>query len=239
MDTLYWTPPEDAAAAARLPGREKVLAQRLAEIAARFARVKIASSLAAEDMVLTDAAVRLNLPFEIFTLNTGFLNAETEALLPAARRFWHREIAEYRPQTQAVDDYLRDFGKYAFYESVELRRRCCHIRKIEPLNRALAGADAWLSGQRRSQSVTRADLAFAENDSARGIAKFNPLFDWEESEVWAYVRAHEIPVNALYFQGYSSIGCAPCSRPIRAGEDIRAGRWWWEASDKKECGLHK
>ena len=120
-----------------------------------------------------------------------------------------------------------------------MRRRCCEIRKIEPLNRALADADAWLTGQRREQSVTRSGLDFAEQDSERGIAKYNPIFDWTEAEVWAYVQSRGLPFNGLYRQGYPSIGCAPCTMPVKEGDDIRAGRWWWESRDSKECGLHK
>ena len=125
------------------------------------------------------------------------------------------------------------------YESIELRKQCCYIRKVEPLNRALAAAPAWLTGQRRSQSVTRGDLPFEETDHARGIAKFNPIFDWQDDDVWAYAQTADLPLNALYNQGYPSIGCEPCTRPVKWDEDIRAGRWWWESKDSKECGLHK
>lgn len=234
-----WTPPHDTAAMTRLPALTTALDARLRDIAAQFSRVKLASSLAVEDMVITDAIVRLKLPFEVFTLNTGRLNAETTALLPTALKRWHLAITEYRPQTAAVADYVREHGKNAFYDSVALRRECCHIRKIEPLNRALADADAWITGQRREQSATRTELALAERDNTRGIAKFNPIFDWHETDVWAYAGQHELPINALYRQGYPSIGCEPCTKPVKAGEDIRAGRWWWESRDSKECGLHK
>ncbi|WP_037585429.1 phosphoadenylyl-sulfate reductase [Stenoxybacter acetivorans] len=234
-----WTPPHDAAAVARLPDLIKSLNTRLCGIAARFTRVKLASSLAAEDMVITDAIVRLKLPFEIFTLNTGKLNAEIVALLSVAKQHWGLTIVEYMPEAAVAAQYVREYGENAFYDSVALRRLCCHIRKIEPLNRALADADAWLSGQRREQSDTRAELGLAEHDSARDIAKFNPIFDWHETDVWAYAEQYDLPINALYHQGYPSIGCEPCTKPVKAGEDIRAGRWWWESRDSKECGLHK
>ena len=135
--------------------------------------------------------------------------------------------------------YEEEKGKFAFYESVELRRECCHIRKIEPLNRAIQGADAWLTGQRREQSATRTVLPFAEQDQSRGIDKYNPIFDWSETDVWAYILANNVPYNDLYHQGFPSIGCEPCTRQVKQGEDIRAGRWWWESKDSKECGLHK
>lgn len=234
-----WTPPHDAAAAQRLPELTAALEERLRDIAARFSRVKLASSLAVEDMVITDAVVRLGLPFEVFTLDTGLLNAETLALPAAAKKRWQLDIAVYAPDAAEADAFVREHGKTAFYDSVALRRECCRIRKIKPLNRALADADAWLTGQRREQSATRTELVFEETDTARGIAKFNPIADWHETDVWAYVELHDLPVNALYGQGYPSIGCEPCTRPVKAGEDIRAGRWWWESSDSKECGLHK
>ncbi len=234
-----WTPPHNAAATARLPALTQALDDRLLDIATRFLRVKLASSLAVEDMVITDAIARLSLPFEVFTLNTGRLNAETLALLPASRLRWSIAIKEYVPHAEAVDEYVASHGENAFYDSVDLRRACCRIRKIEPLNRALADADAWLTGQRREQSATRTELTWEEQDKARGIAKFNPIFDWHETDVWAYVEQHDLPINALYREGYPSIGCEPCTKAVKAGEDIRAGRWWWESRDSKECGLHK
>ena len=134
--------------------------------------------------------------------------------------------------------YVKEHGLNAFYESVDLRKRCCHIRKVEPLARALTGRDAWITGLRRSQSVTRTDLPLREHDTVHGIPKFNPLADWSEAEVWACIRARAVPYNALHDRGYPSIGCEPCTRAIRPGEDVRAGRWWWESSNAKECGLH-
>ncbi|WP_084493528.1 phosphoadenylyl-sulfate reductase [Brackiella oedipodis] len=217
----------------------RTLEQRLVSIAERFETVKLASSLAVEDMVLTDCIAKLKLPIQIFTLNTGMLNAETVALIEQVHAHWQIHLQQYTPDPAAVEQYIQAHGKYAFYESVDLRRECCRIRKIEPLNRALQHADAWLTGQRREQSVTRTELAFEEFDKGHQIAKFNPLFDWSEAAVWAYVQTHDLPINHLYYQGYPSIGCEPCTRPVKLHEDIRAGRWWWENQDTKECGLHR
>ena len=156
-----------------------------------------------------------------------------------AQRYPDLDFCCYTPLSDDVAAYVAQHGENAFYESVALRRECCRIRKIEPLNRALADADAWLTGQRLEQSVTRSTLPFAETDTARGIAKYNPIFDWSEHVVWAFVLHNGIPYHGLYRQGYPSIGCEPCTMPVKAGQDIRAGRWWWESRDSKECGLHK
>ncbi len=207
-------------------------------ISARHAKVKFASSLAAEDMVLTHAILSRSAAIGIFSLNTGRLHVETVGMIDRVRERYGYEIEQFHPQPQAVDAYVAEHGLNAFYESVELRKRCCEIRKVEPLNRALAGVDAWVTGQRREQSVTRAELGEEEHDAARGVAKYNPLADWTEAEVWAYLRKNEVPVNPLHARGYPSIGCEPCTRAIRPGEDSRAGRWWWESRDTKECGLH-
>jgi phosphoadenosine phosphosulfate reductase len=201
-------------------------------------KVKLASSLAAEDMVLTHAILSRGAAIGIFSLNTGRLHAETLDMLVRVRERYGYEIEQLHPQQRAVDAYVAEHGLNAFYESVELRKRCCEIRKVEPLNRALLGVDAWVTGQRREQSVTRAELHEQEEDAARGIAKYNPLADWSEAEVWTYLKQHDVPVNPLHARGYPSIGCEPCTRAIRAGEDSRAGRWWWESRDTKECGLH-
>lgn len=218
--------------------RAATLDERLAEIAARHRHLRFASSLAAEDMVLTHAIFSRRLPITVFTLDTGRLHAETIGMLDTIAERYGRRVEVYRPSAEAVDDFVARHGLNAFYESVEMRKLCCAIRKVEPLERALAGADGWLTGQRREQSVTRTELALAERDVQRGIAKYNPLFDWSEPEVWAYLQREEVPVNPLHARGYPSIGCEPCTRAVRAGEDSRAGRWWWESRDTKECGLH-
>lgn len=235
----FWTPPCDPAAVQAVAAAEVVLAQRLQNIGARFGHVALASSLAAEDMVLTDLIARERLPMRIFTLNTGALHSETLAMVRQIRERYGIEIEEFLPDTQAVAQFEAEHGRAAMYESLALRRECCRLRKSLPLARALAGADAWLTGQRREQSATRADLPFEEFDHGHGLAKFNPLFDWSEALVWAYIDAHQVPVNALYAAGYPSIGCEPCTKPVRAGDDIRSGRWWWESQESKECGLHK
>ena len=233
----FWKIPEiTEAERQRLPALAAELEQRLQTVAARFPQAAFASSLAVEDMVITDAICRLKLPLRIITLNTGKLNPETEALIATTEARYQTRLEVFAPDKEAAAAFEREFGVTAMYDSVELRRRCCHIRKIEPLNRALKNAPAWLTGQRRSQSDTRSELNFEELDRSRNIAKFNPIFDWEENDVWAYAEAHGVPLNELYHQGYPSIGCEPCTRPVKEGENIRAGRWWWES---KECGLHK
>jgi len=231
-------------AAARV-SQEHGLAAKIAEldtfldaIAQRHTAVKLASSLAAEDMVLTHAILSRKLGIGIFSLNTGRLHAETLGMLDKVEARYGYEIEQLHPQREAVAEYVASQGVNAFYESVDLRKRCCEIRKVEPLNRALAGVQAWVTGQRREQSVTRAELHLEEQDVARGIAKYNPLADWSEADVWAYLSAFNVPVNPLHARGYPSIGCEPCTRAVRPGEDSRAGRWWWESRESKECGLH-
>jgi phosphoadenosine phosphosulfate reductase len=206
--------------------------------AAALGETALASSLSAEDMVLADIIVSENLPISIFTLETGRLAPETLEMISRTQAHFGVPLDVYKPDPAAVAAYVREFGRDAFYESVELRKACCGIRKVEPLKRALAGKAAWVTGQRRSQGVTRTGLAEREHDAAHGIAKFNPLADWSWDEVLAYVEARGVPINPLHARGYPSIGCDPCTRAVRPGEDPRAGRWWWEHSDSKECGLH-
>jgi phosphoadenosine phosphosulfate reductase len=210
----------------------------LDRVATGFSPAVFASSLALEDMVLTDLILKAQLPIDIFSLDTGRLHPETLAVLDAVKATYGYAIAVYRPDAAAVEAYVSAKGPDAFYDSVELRRECCHIRKVEPLGRALAGKRAWLTGQRRAQSATRSDLAVQEDDPAHGMVKFNPLADWSEEDVWNYIRSNNVPYNVLHDQGFPSIGCAPCTRAVRPGEDIRAGRWWWENPESKECGLH-
>jgi phosphoadenosine phosphosulfate reductase len=210
----------------------------LARIVRDFTPAVFASSLAAEDMVLTDLILRAKLPIGIFSLETGRLHKETLAVLDAVKATYGYEISLYRPQTEAVDAYVASNGLNAFYDSIEMRRECCRIRKVEPLGRALAGNQAWITGQRRAQSATRSDLRVEEDDPAHFMTKFNPLADWSEENVWEYLRANKVPYNALHDRGYPSIGCEPCTRAIQPGEDVRAGRWWWENPESKECGLH-
>lgn len=237
----FWQIPQPTATDfAALAEKEQLLAQRIHEIANRHQHAKFASSLAVEDMVITDVIAKSKAKITVFTLETGRLNPETLALADTVKKTYpDLDFRLFRPDPVAVEKYDREKGRFAFYESVELRRECCFIRKIEPLNRALADADAWLTGQRREQSVTRTELEFHEWDQSRGIDKYNPIFDWREMDVWAYILKYDIPYNELYKQGYPSIGCEPCTKQVKAGEDIRAGRWWWENKDSKECGLHK
>jgi phosphoadenosine phosphosulfate reductase len=194
--------------------------------------------MSAEDMVLTDVIARAGLPIGIFVLDTGRLHADTLLLIEETRKHYAIDVAVYYPDPDAVSGYVNAHGRDGFYDGIDLRKRCCEIRKVEPLSRALAGKRAWITGQRREHSAGRARLPEHESDSLHGLEKFNPLAAWSEDEVWSYIRDHRVPYNRLYDQGYRSIGCAPCSRPVMPGEDVRAGRWWWEQAEHRECGLH-
>jgi phosphoadenosine phosphosulfate reductase len=196
------------------------------------------TSFGAEDMVVLDLIRRHALPISIFTLDTGRLPEETYTLMQEAEQRYGKCVANFFPDAQAVQKLVAANGINGFYESVENRKACCAVRKLEPLGRALAGKRAWVTGLRAQQSVTRAALASRESDAERGLEKFNPLADWSEADVWAYIRANDVPYNALHDRFYPSIGCAPCTRAITPGEDLRAGRWWWENPENKECGLH-
>jgi phosphoadenosine phosphosulfate reductase len=211
----------------------------LERVVEEHAPVVFASSLGAEDMVLTDLIAEHALPIEIFTLDTGRLPGETYALLDQLRARYGIAVRVQYPDTRAIERYVAANGINAFYASVELRQACCAVRKTEPLARALAGKGAWITGLRRSQGITRTNISIEENDVVHGIPKINPLADWSEGEVWDYIRTNRVPYNALHDRGYPSIGCAPCTRAIEPGEDVRAGRWWWEHADDKECGLHR
>lgn len=212
--------------------------QTLRRIEAEFSPAVFASSLAAEDMVLTDLILNNRLNIEIFSLQTGRLHAETLGMIDQVKTHYGKQISLFLPEENAVNDYVTQYGLNAFYDSVDLRKECCRIRKVEPLNRALAGKAAWITGQRKAQAATRTELAIQEDDVAHGMQKFNPLTDWSEDDVWHYIRSNEVPYNPLHDKGYPSIGCEPCTRAIQAGEDVRAGRWWWENPESKECGLH-
>ena len=196
-----------------------------------------ASSLGAEDMVITDLINRLGLNVGIFVLETGMLHTETLQLLEQLKASSKAPVEVFRPVNEAVVQFVSREGKDAMYKSVELRKACCHIRKVEPLERALKDKKAWITGIRREQSGARAEVPFVDNTDAHRV-KFNPLADWTWGDVWHYIQLHEVAYNPLHDQFYSSIGCAPCTRAIALGEDFRAGRWWWENGDAKECGLH-
>lgn len=200
--------------------------------------ITFANSMGAEDMVLTDIIQREQLAIEIFSLDTGRLPTETYDLIAETEQKYNTKLKIFFPQAEAVETYVRTKGINAFYESIELRKACCHMRKVEPLQRALKGKKAWITGMRAEQSSTRVNLAFREFDAGNKLEKFNPLSDWTEQEVWAYIRMFNVPYNKLHDQFYPSIGCAPCTRAIAVGEDVRAGRWWWEDPRNKECGLH-
>jgi phosphoadenosine phosphosulfate reductase len=221
-----------------MQSKTEALLAALKVIAVEHSSAALASSLQAEDMVLTDAIARAGLPIDVFVLDTGRLHSETLQLVEHVKDRYGIAVAVYRPDAAAVAEYASMHGRDGFYSSVALRRRCCEIRKVEPLARALAGKRAWITGQRRAQAATRAALAESEFDAEHGILKFNPLAAWSEDEVWAYLREQRVPYNRLYDQGYRSIGCAPCTRPTLPAEDLRAGRWWWELAEHRECGLH-
>lgn len=209
------------------------------ETAARdFAPVAFANSLGAEDMVLTDLIAQHQPGIGMFSLDTGRLPQETYDLMQEVRKHYDVKLDVYFPERAAVEEYVAQHGVNGFYDSVELRKRCCRIRKVEPLRRALAGKKAWITGMRRDQAATRAGLEISAFDADNGLHKFNPLLDWTNDDVWEYIRANGVPYNALHDRFYPSIGCAPCTRAISVGEDIRAGRWWWENESGKECGLH-
>ncbi len=202
-------------------------------------RIALASSFGAEDVVLIDMLVKLEPGARIFTLDTGRLNEETYDVMDRIRSKYKVTIESYFPDFRAVEKLEREKGFYSFRQSVENRIECCGIRKVEPLKRALNGLDAWITGLRHEQSMTRKTVERIEKDETHGgILKINPLVDWTTDQVWEYIRKNQVPYNKLHDQGYPSIGCAPCTRAVKPGEDIRAGRWWWERPDHKECGLH-
>ena len=212
--------------------------QLLEQIAADYSPAVLATSYGAEDMVLMDLISKFAPTIGIFTLDTGRLPKETYDLMQQVKQHYQLEVDVFYPEALSLEQFVTQNGPNAFYDSVELRKQCCGIRKVAPLNRALTGKKAWLTGMRRSQSVTRNELPVSEWDADHGLQKFSPLTDWSNGEVWKYIRAFDVPFNELHNQGYASIGCAPCTRAITPGEDIRAGRWWWENPETKECGLH-
>ena len=230
--------PLSAQDAARLDAKEADARRLLTDIARDFAPAAFATSLGAEDQVLTDLIARSGAKIDIFTLDTGRLPEETYRVIEDVRERYGIAIRPYAPERADVEAYVHSHGPNAFYGSIELRKECCRIRKLVPLNHALVGKKAWLTGLRREQSVTRADLGVREWDADHKLDKFNPLIDWTLDDVWNYIRRHNVPYNVLHDQGYPSLGCAPCTRAITIGEDIRAGRWWWENPETKECGLH-
>ena len=202
-------------------------------------RIALSSSLGLEDQVLTDMVCRATKKPRIFTLDTGRLFPETYNLIDRTNMHYGIRIAVYFPERQAVEQLVSECGMNCFYESIELRKRCCQVRKLEPLKRAFEGLEVWICGLRREQSVTREHMQLVEWDEAHGLVKLNPLIGWHEEEVWNYIREHHVPYNKLHDKGFPSIGCQPCTRAVEPGADIRSGRWWWESPDHRECGLHK
>jgi phosphoadenosine phosphosulfate reductase len=204
-----------------------------------FEKVALSSSLAAEDQVLTDMMLKENKNATIFTLDTGRLHPETYDVMDATNLKYGVKIDVFFPNNEKVQELYQTQGVNGQYESIENRKSCCGIRKIEPLKRALKGLDVWITGLRATQSVTRVDMPLVEWDETFNVIKVNPLINWNEKDVWDYIKENRVPYNKLHDQGFPSIGCAPCTRAVKVGEDIRAGRWWWENPEHKECGLHK
>jgi phosphoadenosine phosphosulfate reductase len=200
-------------------------------------KVTFSTSLGQEDQVITELIASKNLPIQIFSLDTGRLFPETLDLLARTEAKYQTRISLYYPETSSVENLVAEIGINGFYDSVENRKSCCYVRKVEPLKRALGGNDVWVTGLRAEQSANRSEMKRLEWDEANQILKYNPLLDWSFEELISYIETNKIPYNTLHDQGFISIGCAPCTRAISPGEDPRAGRWWWEES-KKECGLH-
>jgi thioredoxin-dependent adenylylsulfate APS reductase len=194
---------------------------------------------APEGLALIDMMQRIDSNSRVFVLDTGRLPQATYDLIDRVRERYELEVEVVFPDAAAVTAMVRQHGMNLFYESVEQRQRCCGVRKVEPLNAYLGGLDAWVSGLRRDQNVTRTETAkIAIDHTHGGMVKFNPIADWTREQVVEYVRAHQVPTNRLHAKGYPSVGCDPCSRAIRPGEDQRAGRWWWENAENRECGIH-
>ncbi|QOR61238.1 phosphoadenylyl-sulfate reductase [Sulfurovum sp. ST-21] len=201
-------------------------------------RVGLSSSTGTAGQVLTDMILKIDPNAYIFTLDTGRLYPETYDVLDATNLKYNTKIAVYFPKESSVQELYRTQGVNGHYESIEKRKNCCYIRKVEPLKRALKDVDVWITGLRSEQSVTRQQMPLVEYDEKFKVIKVNPLIAWSEKEVWEYIKEHNVPYNKLHDQGFPSIGCAPCTRAVEEGEDIRSGRWWWESPEHKECGLH-
>ena len=201
-------------------------------------RIALASSFGAEDQVLLDMIARNNLPITVFSIDTGRLPQETYDLIDMSREKYNLDIEVLFPDPADIEPILATHGANSFKKSIDLRKSCCRARKVKPLKRKLKNLSAWITGLRRSQTSIRADITPLQWDSANKLIKINPLVEWSEKQLWDYIHQNKIPYNALHDRGYPSIGCLPCTRAIKEGEDIRAGRWWWESPDQKECGLH-
>ncbi|MCF8222717.1 MAG: phosphoadenylyl-sulfate reductase [Bacteroidales bacterium] len=202
-------------------------------------KIVFTTSFGVEDQVITDMIFSNDLDITVVTLDTGRLFKETYKVFNKTLERYNKKIKVYYPDTSSVEKMVSEKGPYSFYRSVENRKECCHIRKVEPLNRALRGMQCWITGIRATQSSSRDDLNIIETDKDRGIFKYNPLLNWDLPEVEEYIKVKNVPCNILHDKGFVSIGCEPCTRAIRPGEDFRAGRWWWESNSSKECGLHE
>lgn len=201
-------------------------------------KLTFSTSFGMEDQVVTDQISKADVPVAFFTLDTGRLFPETYSTWSRTLERYSLTIDAYYPNAEKIQEFVRSYGPNSFYESVENRKQCCYIRKVEPLKKALAGKSVWITGLRAQQSAGRNELPILEWDEVNQIIKYNPLLHWTTEEVWSYINQHNVPYNSLHDKGFISIGCAPCTRAVRAGEDFRAGRWWWEDQSKKECGLH-
>jgi phosphoadenosine phosphosulfate reductase len=202
------------------------------------AKIAMSSSFGAEDQVLTDLILKIDNEADIFTLDTGRLPQQTYDVMHRTNLKYKTKIRVYFPRSRDIEKLYHRQGVNGFYDSVENRKECCFVRKIAPLRRALNGVEVWVTGLRAEQSPTREEMQMLEWDEGNGVIKLNPLILWSEADVWSYIRENGVPYNALHDEGYPSIGCAPCTRAVEAGADIRSGRWWWENPEHKECGLH-
>lgn len=202
-------------------------------------KIAFASSMGVEDQLITHLIATINKAVKIFTLDTGRLFSETFDLIDKTQKRYKVDLEVYFPKSTEVQEMVNSKGINLFYKSIKNRKQCCNIRKIEPLQRALKDVEVWICGLRREQSPTRTNMQIVEWDSFNGLLKVNPIIDWTEKEIWDFIRKNNIPYNALHDKGFNSIGCQPCTRAILEGEDSRAGRWWWENPETRECGLHK
>lgn len=223
----------------QLVGQTDRVSEALRLVADRFpGKTVFSTSFGVEDQVITHIIFTNNLPIRVFTLETGRLFPETYYVWNRTREIYQRDIEAYFPDTAALQRLITEKGPSSFYESVDNRKECCRIRKVEPLQRALQGVECWITGIRAEQSANRHDMSPVEWDAGNALVKFHPIYNWTLNQVWEFVRTHHIPYNPLHDKGFPSIGCQPCTRAVRDGEDFRAGRWWWEDQSKKECGLH-
>ena len=238
MSTLVWNEAVAQEKAKELESKDASEVLRWG-IETFFPKIGFASSFGAEDVVVIDLIAKINPKTTLFTLDTGRLHEETYDVMERIRQKYGVTITSFFPDKTAVEKLEREKGFYSFRQSIENRKECCGIRKVESLNRALGQLDAWITGLRREQAVTRAALPKVEVDTAhRNMAKINPIAEWTTQQVWDYIKKNDVPYNKLHDMNFPSIGCAPCTRAIKPGEDIRAGRWWWELPEQKECGLH-